>query len=83
MNSGHEHGESSLPAKAGLVTTANAVVDLIICGLLMTTSDSVFFDAASKWDAGKWTQSLRIRTTLDSSFLPFLKVTPKVEHLFS
>jgi hypothetical protein len=49
MDSCIEHGESSLPAKAGLVTTDSVVVHLTsICGLLMTTSDSVFLDTASK-----------------------------------
>lgn len=83
MDSCIEHGESSLPAKAGFVTTANAVVDLIICGLLMTTPDSVFLNAASKRAGGKWAQSMRIRAILASGYFPFLKVTPKVEQRFS
>lgn len=60
MDSCIEHGESSLPAKAGLITTASAVVDLTIWGLPMTTPDSVFFNAASKRSGRKWTQSMRI-----------------------
>jgi hypothetical protein len=85
MDSCIEHGESSLPAKAGLMTTASAVVHLTsTCGLLMTTSDSVFLDTASKRACGNWTPSLRIRAILASSFLfPFLEITPKVDQRFS